>query len=194
MRKGRKVLTSALLAALLAALPALARAAEGGGAKPLIDWPLVLTQVLGFVILVLILRATAWEPLIAMLEDRRQKIAGEFQDAKRLQGEADALKAKYDQELRIIEAHARKRMLEAVAEGQKVAAEIKAQAHADATARIARADEEIVHQLEKSRAVLKEQMAALSIRAAERLLREKLDDADQRRLVERFIEEVDSTS
>ncbi len=193
MSKARKVLTSALLAALLAALPAIARAAEGGGSKPLIDWPLVLTQALGFVILVLILRATAWEPLIAMLEDRRQKIAGEFEDAKRLQGEADALKAKYEQELRIIEAHARKRMLEAVAEGQKVAGEIKAQAHADATARLQRAEEEIAHDLEKARAVLTEQRAVLSIRAAERLLREKLDSAAQRRLVERFIDEVDAT-
>ena len=105
---------------LLAALPALARAAEGGGAKPLIDLPLVLTQVVGFVILVLILRATAWEPLIGMLEERRQKIAGEFDEAKRRQAEADALKARYEQDLRGIEAQARARIQEAVSQGLNV--------------------------------------------------------------------------
>ncbi len=183
-----------LAAASLAALPALARAAEAGGSKPLLDLPLVLTQAAGFVILVLILRATAWKPVIDMLEDRRNKIAGEFEAAAQRQREADALKARYDQELRGIEAQARKRMLEAVAEGQKVAAEIKAQAHADATARLQRADEEIVHDREKAREVLKEQMAELSIRAAERLLRQKLDGPGQRRLVERFIEEAGAES
>ncbi len=182
-------------AALLAALPALARAAEsGGGAKPLLDLPLILTQTLGFVILVLILRATAWKPLIGLLEDRRTKIAGEFAAAADKKREADALKAQYDQELKGIEAQARKLKNQEIAEGQRVAAEIKAQAHADATARLQRADEEIVHEREKAREVLKEQMADLSIRAAERLLREKLDGPGQRKLVERFIEEAGAES
>ncbi len=182
-------------AALLATLPALARAAESGGeAKPLLDLPLVLTQALGFVILVLILRATAWKPLIGLLEDRRTKIAGEFAAAADKKREADALKAQYDQELKGIEAQARKLKNQEIAEGQRVAAEIKAQAHADATARLQRAGEEIVHEREKAREVLKEQMADLSIRAAERLLREKLDGPGQRKLVETFIEEAGAES
>ena len=40
--------------------------------------------------------------------------------------------------------------------------------------------------------MLKQQVAVLSIRTAEKILREKLDDAAQRRLVERFIDEVDT--
>jgi len=179
---------------LLAALPALARAAEGGASKPLIDLPLVLTQVVGFVILVLILRATAWEPLIGMLEERRQKIAGEFDEAKRRQAEADALKARYEQDLRGIEAQARARIQEAVTQGQKVAAEIKTQAQLDAMKRLERADEEIEREIEKSKELLKEKVASLSIATAEKILRERLDDPAQRRMVERFIEEVDGLS
>ena len=76
-------------------------------------------------------------------------------------------------------------------EGQRLAAEIKAQAQADATARIARADEQIAHDQEKARGLLKQQVAALSIRTAEKILRETLDEPRQRRLVERFIDEVE---
>jgi F-type H+-transporting ATPase subunit b len=185
MRTFRTTLTITLLAAL----PAAAWAAEGGGAKPL-----VLTQVLGFMILLWVLRSLAWGPLIGLLEERRRKIAGEFAEAERRKADADVLKARYEQDLKGIEAQARQRILEAVTEGQRVAAEIKTQAHADATARLARADEEIVHEQQKAREVLKQQVAVLSIRTAEKILREKLDDPAQRRLVERFIDEVDTRS
>ena len=160
----------------------------------LIDIRLVLTQILGFLVLVWILGRYAWGPVVAFLEERRQKIAAEFDEAARRQAAADGLKARYEQELKGIDVQARQRLLEAVAEGQKVAAEIKAQAHADATARLARAEEEILHEREEAREVLKQQVATLAIRTAERILREKLDDAAQRRLVERYIEEVDTRS
>ena len=179
---------------LLATLPAAARAAEGGGSKPLIDLPLVLTQILGFLVLLWVLRSLAWGPLVALLEERRQRISGEFEEAERRKADAGVLKARYEQDLKGIEAQARQRILEAVTEGQRVAAEIKTQAHADAAARLARADEEIVHEREKAREVLKQQVAVLSIRTAEKILREKLDDPAQRRLVERFIDEVDTRS
>ena len=189
MRTFRTTLTITLLAAL----PAAARAA-GHEAKPLVDWPLVLTQILGFLVLLWGLRAFAWGPLIGLLEERRRKIADEFAEAERRKADADALRARYEQDLRGIEAQARQRILEAVTEGQRVAAEIKTQAHADAAARLARADEEIVHDQEKAREVLKEQVAVLAIRTAEKILREKLDDPAQRRMVERFIDEVDTPS
>lgn len=160
----------------------------------LIDIRLVLTQILGFLVLVWILGRYAWGPVVAQLEARRNRIAAEFDDAARRQREADAQKAKYEQELRGIESQARQRMLEAVAEGQRVAAEIKAQAQADAAARIARAGEEIAHDQEKARELLKRQVAQLSIRTAEKILRAKLDEPGQRAMVERFIAEVDGRS
>ncbi len=179
--------------AALAALPVAAWAAEGGS-KPLVDLPVVLTQVLGFVLLVWGLRAFAWGPLIGTLEERRTRIAGEFAEAERRQAAADALRAKYEQELRGIEAQARQRLLEAVAEGQRVAGEIRAEAHVKATAHLARAEEEVQHEREKAREVLKRQVAALSVRTAEKILRQEIDEPAQRRLVERFLDEVDPTA
>ena len=195
MRTFRTTLTIALLATLPAAAWAAGVPAQAGhGSKPLVDLPLVLTQVLGFLILLWVLRAFAWGPLIGLLEERRRKIAGEFEEAERRKADADALRTRYEQDLKGIDAQARQRLLEAVTEGQRVAAEIKTQAHAAAAARLARADEEIVQDQEKAREVLKQQVAVLSIRTAEKILREKLDDPAQRRLVERFIDELDTRS
>lgn len=159
----------------------------------LIDIKLVLTQILGFLVMVWILGRFAWGPIVQGLEARRQKIAGDFAEAERRQREADQLKAKYEQELRGVEAQARQRIQEAVAEGQKVAEEIKAQAHTEAQNRLHRAEEEMARQREKEKELVKEKIVDLSIRTAEKILRAKLDDPAQRRLAGEFIDEVGST-
>ena len=69
----------------------------------LIDIRLVLTQILGFLVLVWILGRYAWGPVVAFLEERRRKIADEFEEASRRQAGADELKARYEQELVLVE-------------------------------------------------------------------------------------------
>ena len=156
----------------------------------LIDVRQVVTQILGFLILLWILRKFAWGPVLKMLEDRRQKIAGEFAEADRRKAAADEAKAQYENELRGIEARARQRMQESIAEGQKVAAEIKAQAQVEAQHRLERAAGEIEREREKAKETVKEQVISLSLRAAEKILRQKLDDPAQRKLAGEFIDEV----
>lgn len=158
----------------------------------LIDIKLVLTQILGFLIMVGIMGKFAWGPIVQGLEARRQKIADDFAEAARRQKDAEALKAKYEQDIRGIEAQARARIQEAIAEGQKVAEEIKTQAQADAQLRLQRADDEVIRQREKEKELVKEKIVDLSIRTAEKILRTKLDDPAQRRLAGEFIDEVGS--
>ena len=156
----------------------------------LIDIRMVGTQILGFLLLLWGMSKWVWGPLTAQLEARRQKIAGEFAEADRRQKDADVLKSKHEQELRGIEAQARARLQEAVAEGQKVAAEIRAQAQQDAQARLSRAEEEVTREREKAKELLKEQVIGLAISTAEKILRTKLDDPAQRKLAGEFIDEV----
>jgi F-type H+-transporting ATPase subunit b len=156
----------------------------------LIDIRLVLTQVLAFLLLVWIMGRFAWRPLVAMLEARRRKIADDLAAAEESKRQAEELRLRYEQEMRGIEAKARERLQEVVAEGQRVASEMKHQAQADATARIERADDEIEREREKAKELLKEQVAHLSIRTAEKILRAQLDDANQRKLVNAYIDEV----
>lgn len=156
----------------------------------LIDIKLVLTQILGFLILVGILGRFAWGPIVSGLEARRQRIAGEFAEAERRQKEADAQKAKFEAEMRGIDSLKRASIQEGIAEGQRVAAEIKEHAHAEAHARLERAEDEMAREREKAKELLKEQVVSLSIRTAEKILQSKLDDPAQRKLAAAFIDEV----
>ncbi len=156
----------------------------------LVDIQLLGTQVLGFLILVWILSRFAWGPIVAQLEARRQRIAGDFAEADRRQKAADELKAKYEADLRGIEVQARVRLQEAVAEGQKVAGEMREQAQKEAQDRLAKAEDEIMREREKQKELLKEQVVMLSIKTAEKILAAKLDDPAQRQLASKFIDEV----
>ena len=160
----------------------------------LIDIKQVATQILGFLLLLWGLRKWAWGPVLGMLEARRQKIAGAFDEAERRRNEALELKAKYEQDLRGIEAQARQRIQQAVSEGQKVAAEIKVQAQAEAQARLTRAEDEIVREREKAKELLKQHIIGLAVRTAEKILRQNLDDKAQRKLASEFIDEAGAAS
>jgi len=156
----------------------------------LIDIRQVVTQILGFLILLWGMKKFAWGPILNTLEARRQKIKGEFEEADRRKAEADATKAKFEQELRDIEALRRTKLQEGVAEGQRVAGEIRTQAQHEAQQRLLRAADEIEREREKAKEAFKDQVIRLAMRASEKILREKLDDPHQRRLVGEFIDEV----
>jgi len=156
----------------------------------LIDIKQVATQILGFLLLLWGLRRWAWGPVLGMLEARKQKIAGAFEEAERRKVEALELKARYEQDLRGIEAQARQRIQQAVTEGQKVAAEIKSQAQSDAKQRVAHAEDEIAREREKAKEILKEHIISLSVRTAEKILRQSMDDKAHRKLAAEFIDDV----
>src|SRR6266581_6900950 len=130
----------------------------------LIDIPQVATQILGFLLLVWLLRKFAWGPVLKGLEDRRQKIAGDFREADQTKAEANELKGAYEQKLRGADTEARSRIQSAVAEGQKVASEIRAQAQAEAAQRLERALDEVAREREKAKEQLKQEVVRLSLR------------------------------
>ena len=156
----------------------------------LIDIKQVLTQIVGFLIFLFLIRKYAWGPVLQTLEDRKAKIAGDLADAERKKAEAAELRAKLEAELRNIDQQARVKIQEAAAEGQKLAAEIKADAQAEARARLDRADAEIVGERAKAQKGLHEDMARLAVGGAEKILRKKLDENEQRRLIGEFIAEA----
>jgi F-type H+-transporting ATPase subunit b len=156
----------------------------------LIDIKQVLTQIVGFLIFLFLIRRFAWGPVLEMLEARRAKIAGDLADAEQRKREAAELKARLEQELRGIDQQARQRIQEAVTEGQRIASEIRADAQAQARARLDRAEAEIEGERAKAQKSLHEDMARLAVGGAERILRKKLDEGEQRRLIGEFIAEA----
>jgi F-type H+-transporting ATPase subunit b len=160
----------------------------------LIEYSQVLTHLVGFLIAFFILKKFAWGPVLQMLDDRRQKISDEFADIETQKQQTEALLREYDERLRKIEDEARARINEAVAEGQKVAAEIKADAQENARRTTERAKSELDRDIARARAQLKQDMVTMTLGATERLLHEKFDESANRKMIERFLSEAETVT
>lgn len=156
-----------------------------------LNWGLIVTQIIGFILTVWILKAFAWKPLLKMLEDRKNKIAEDIGDAEKIKSDAEALLDDYNAKLRDIETEARSKIQDAVGEGNRIATEIREQAREEARQIVEKSREELARDIAKARVQLRDEMVGMAITAAEKIISAKLDEAEQKRLLEDFLKEVD---
>jgi F-type H+-transporting ATPase subunit b len=148
------------------------------------------TQVIGFLLVVWLLGRYAWPQVLGFLDARRERIAADLKQAAAEREDAAKLRDELEKELRAIETRARARIQEAVAEGQRVASDLKASTQREVTERLQRLAVELEQEHEKAMVTLKEDVVRLAIGSAEKVVRAKLDEKSSRRLVEEFIVRV----
>jgi F-type H+-transporting ATPase subunit b len=156
-----------------------------------IEIPQLITHIIGFLILLWLLKRYAWKPLLALLDERRERIKNSFIDIENKQKQAEALNAEYQAKLRDIDTEARRRLNEAVVDGEKVAAKIKEDARGEAKEMLVRTKAEIEQDLAKAKVQLKNDVVAMTIAATEKIIHERLDTPKQRELIGRFIDDIE---
>ncbi len=156
-----------------------------------VSWQQLLTHAVGFLITVWVLKKFAWGPLLSILEERRQKIAAEFQSIEDEKAKADTLLSEYESKLKDIDSERRAELVKAVDEGKKIATKIESDARAKAREIDAKSKADLKRDIAKAKVQLKNEMVAITMTAAEKILAEKLDDEKNRELIGRFIENVE---
>ena len=154
------------------------------------EWQQLVTHAIGFLITLWILKKFAWGPLLAMLEERRNTITGEFKKIDDEKASVAKQAAAYDAKMKEIDAERRAKIVEAVEEGKKVAADIKASAQAEVKELHTKAKAELEREVAKAKVQLKEEMISITMSAAEKVVREKMSDQKHRELIGKYIEEV----
>ena len=140
-----------------------------------IDWGQVIAQVVGFLVVLFILKKYAWGPVIDMLEERRAKIQGDFDEIDAQRAEVAAVRKGLDDRLAGIEHEARERIQAAVAEGESVGNEIKLKARQEAQAIQRRAEEQVERDRDKAQVALRNEMVTMVVAATEKMLRENAE-------------------
>lgn len=157
----------------------------------LIDLQLLVTHVIGFLIVLWLLRRFAWRPVLRFLDERREKIDSEFKQIDAERSEVEDLRLEYQAHLDKIELETRREIAKGVVEGKAARKRIEAQAQAERRTKLERAQEE-VRMLEDSAAeTLRRRVVDLALLAAGKAIRERMDTAKDRELVARFIDEID---
>jgi len=150
----------------------------------------ILTHALGFLIFVWILRRFAWGPLLALMEERRNKIAGEFAEIDNQKAEVAKVTAEYEARMKEIENERRAKLVEAVKEGKELAADIKNQAMTEVRALHEKAKSDLQRDIAQAKVQLRDEMITMTMTAAEKVIREKMDDRKHRELIGQYIDEL----
>jgi len=156
-----------------------------------LQWQLLVTHIVGFLITLWILKKFAWGPLLGIMEERRNRIKEEFDKIDKEKEEVDRLTAEYQDKLKGIEAERRVKIIEAVNEGKKMAEEIKASAREEGKNIQARARADLERDVAKAKVQLKNEMITITMTAAEKIIDEKLDDEKHRQLIGNYIDNLE---
>ncbi len=157
-----------------------------------INFGLLIVQIIAFIIVYLTLNAWVYQPLLNMMETRKQKIAQGLEDA-RVAAEA---RANAEKEAAKVIAEAQTEAGKIVREATERASTAGNDVKAAAVAEAAKAREAAVAEAEVERnrilGDLRGQVASLAIAAANKLVGEALDEKKQRALLDEFFSGVKS--
>lgn len=152
---------------------------------------LLFWQLAIFIILLLLLRALAWKPILAGLREREESIEGALRQADQAKLEMQALKAGNEKLLAEARQERDRILKEAGAMSNQLIETAKQKATDEGARLIMQAREAIQNEKQAALAEVKNTAAQLSIDIAERILRRELTDtAAQKQLVTDYLQEV----
>jgi F-type H+-transporting ATPase subunit b len=155
-----------------------------------LEWSVILTQAVGFIVVMLLLRKFAWGKLMGFIDKRRETIEGQFADIERGQEEVEKLKGDFETQLANIEELRREKIQEAAQEANQLASDIKDEARQDAVGLREKAEHDIKLELDKANVQLRDRMVNAVIVAAEKVIRERLDSDKHKQLITDFLNDV----
>jgi F-type H+-transporting ATPase subunit b len=143
-----------------------------------------------FVLLLLILKKYAWAPILEALDARETTVRESLEQAAHIQTESARLAQEQARLLAEARAEANAVIQSARESGEALKKSLEQAAQDEKRRIVASASQEIEAQTRAAVAELRKTTAELSIGIAEKLIRQNLDDAKNRALVDQLIQEV----
>jgi F-type H+-transporting ATPase subunit b len=147
-----------------------------------------------FIIVVILLGKFAWGPVLALLQQREEFIHRSLSDAKRDRDEAEARLKEYAAKLQSAQREAVGIIEEARREAERLRDELRERAKSEADTLIKNAERQV--QLETTRALqqIRKEAVDLSVTIASKLLQRNISSADNERLINDAMKQIESTT
>jgi F-type H+-transporting ATPase subunit b len=151
----------------------------------------LIAHVLSFIVFFFLVRGAFLSIIYPPMKERRERIQAEQARIEKEKAEAVRLREEYENRLKRIEAESREVIHSAVTEGQRLAAEIGEIARTEAQGMITRAREEIALERDKAQVAIKNEVVELAMGIAAKVVHEELTADKHKKLVDRFLAEVE---
>lgn len=150
----------------------------------------LIAQVLNFLVLVFVLAKFAYKPLVKVMDERKNKIAGDLAAADQAKADAEAVKAEYAAKLADARQEAQAIIDNARKTAQAAHDKIMADTKAEQEQVIAAAKESIALEKKKSLDDIREQVIALSMAAASKIVEQKLGSEEDKKLAGEIVDSI----
>jgi F-type H+-transporting ATPase subunit b len=151
---------------------------------------LIFWTTITFVLVLIILKKIAWGPIISALEEREKGIQSSIDRAHGAKEESEAILRQNRELLAKADAEADRIIREGREYAEKIRAEITEKAHQESQKMIGAAKNEIEQEKRRALAELRNEVADLAVRGAEKIIRGALDADVQKKVVDSMIQDL----
>ena len=152
---------------------------------------LMIWTIVCFLVTLFVLKRFAFGPIQKTIDERRERIRASLEEADRARDEARKLIEEHRQLIR----QARQESDEILSEARHVAdaqrERVREETETDRQRRLEETKRQIEAETRRALEQIRQEVAVLALEAAQKVTRNALDDADQRRLIEDAISELD---
>jgi F-type H+-transporting ATPase subunit b len=153
-------------------------------------WPNLIAQVILFAIVYSVLRTYAFQPIIAMLEERRRRIEEGQLNAEKIKKQLAEAQAKYEEILAKANAESQRLLEEVRASGDRLAEQKRQEAIAAAEQIALKAQEAIALERDKTMAEMKRELGRLVVEATTRVTGKILSPDDHQKINEETARQI----
>jgi F-type H+-transporting ATPase subunit b len=151
---------------------------------------LIFWTAITFVIVLIILKKIAWGPIISALDEREKGIQSSIDRAHKAKEEAEAILKKNRETLAKADAEADRIIREGKEYADKLRADISEKAQAESKKMISNAKDEIEQEKRRALDVLRNEVADLAVKGAEKIIKTTLDADLQKKIVDSMIQDL----
>ena len=157
-----------------------------------INIPVLLAQLISFIILFGLLYLVAYKPIMRILDERSQKVRESMEQTEHIKQQAERAEAEVAKQLEAAGKEGQELVARAARTGEEIKKQAQQEARQEGEALIARARAEIQHERDEAIGELRAEFAGLTIMAAEKVVERSLDKKAHRELIDRVLEESDA--
>ena len=152
--------------------------------------PLIITQIIGFVLLLWFLNRFVFKAIFAVLDQRQADIKATYDQLDADRARMDEMRSDYERRLNGIEAESREQIQAAVKDGQTLRDNLVADARQQVETIIEQGRNDLERERQAAFLEMRGQIVAIAMAAAGKVVGENLNDARQTKMVDDFIGSV----
>lgn len=150
----------------------------------------MILQLIATVVLFFILRHFLYKPVSKFMNERKEGIQSDIDDAKALKSEAIELKSEYELKINEAKAEGQKIIEDSRKRGEEIKQDIVNEARVEANSIMEKARVEIEREKEKALEEIKLQAGEMAILIASKVIDKNLDMNLQKDMIDKFVDEV----